>query len=165
MGIYVVSARSFKCTFESARAKFHKGFNAIFGKKRESCTKQTFTVLIMIMIMIHWQAPARWRAASRRAVGRRVVAARHPTARALASPRRSSHAVTARCSGAPTRVPPAVGRSASGSARCRRPPRHCHWPRSAPTTTSSTRLCWRKPPPRRLTSTESDPGFESRFPD
>ena len=32
LGIYFVSARSFKCTFESARYKFYKLFKAIFGK-------------------------------------------------------------------------------------------------------------------------------------
>ena len=32
LGIYFVSARSFKCTFEPARSKFYKSFNAIFGK-------------------------------------------------------------------------------------------------------------------------------------
>jgi len=32
LGIYFVSARSFKCTFEPARTKFYKSFNAIFGK-------------------------------------------------------------------------------------------------------------------------------------
>jgi len=31
LGIYFVSARSFKCTFEPARSKFYKSFNAIFG--------------------------------------------------------------------------------------------------------------------------------------
>jgi len=30
--IYFVSARSFKCTFEPARSKFYKSFNAIFSK-------------------------------------------------------------------------------------------------------------------------------------
>jgi len=30
--IYFVSVRSFKCTFEPARSKFYKSFNAIFGR-------------------------------------------------------------------------------------------------------------------------------------
>ena len=31
-GYLLISARSFKCTFEPARSKFYKSFNAIFSK-------------------------------------------------------------------------------------------------------------------------------------
>jgi hypothetical protein len=32
LGVYLISARSFKCSFEEARAKFYRAFNSIFGK-------------------------------------------------------------------------------------------------------------------------------------
>ena len=59
LGIYVVSARSFKRTFELARAKFCKAFNAIFGKKREICTIQYHNELSVLQMspnafICHW---------------------------------------------------------------------------------------------------------------
>ena len=40
------SARSFKCTFESARAKFYKSFNAIFGKTGRVASESVIVQLI-----------------------------------------------------------------------------------------------------------------------
>ena len=32
LGVYLISAKSFRCSFEKARAKFYRAFNGIFGK-------------------------------------------------------------------------------------------------------------------------------------
>jgi len=46
LGIYFVSARSFKCTFEPAAAKFYKSFNAIFGKVGRVASESVIMQLI-----------------------------------------------------------------------------------------------------------------------
>jgi len=46
MGIYCVSARSFKCTFEPARSKFYRSFNAIFGKVGRVASESVIMQLI-----------------------------------------------------------------------------------------------------------------------
>ena len=43
---YFVSARSFKCTFEPARSKFYKSFNAIFGKVGSVASESVIMQLI-----------------------------------------------------------------------------------------------------------------------
>ena len=46
LGIYLVSARSFKCCFDVARAKFYRAFNSIFGKVGRLATE---TVILNLL--------------------------------------------------------------------------------------------------------------------